>query len=83
MPENLTTFIYAKIVFSFGYIIKKPFLVYDSNALDRLVHLYGITGGLPRLVNNLVTTCLICACGKKQRLIDEEIVYQAQRELEI
>jgi type II secretory pathway predicted ATPase ExeA len=45
--------------------------------------IYGITKGLPRLVNNLVTTCLIIASGKKQRLVDEDIVYQAQQELEI
>jgi type II secretory pathway predicted ATPase ExeA len=54
--------------------------IFTPSALEAI---YGITGGLPRLVNNLVTTCLICACGKKQRLIDDEIVYQAQRELEI
>ena len=45
--------------------------------------IYCITNGLPRLVNNLVTTCLISACGKKQRQIDADVVYQAQRELEI
>lgn len=45
--------------------------------------IYGITKGLPRLVNNLVTTCLIIASGKKERQIDEDIVYQAQQEQEI
>ena len=45
--------------------------------------IYGITKGLPRLVNNLVTTCLIIASGKKQRQVDEDVVYQAQQELEI
>jgi type II secretory pathway predicted ATPase ExeA len=45
--------------------------------------IYGITKGLPRLVNNLVTTCLIIAGGKKQRQVDEDVVYQAQQELEI
>jgi len=45
--------------------------------------IYGITKGLPRLVNNLVTTCLIVASGKKERQIDEDIVYQAQQEQEI
>lgn len=45
--------------------------------------IYAVTNGLPRLVNNLVTTCLICACSKKQKEIDPEVVYQAQQELEI
>ncbi|MBC7326062.1 MAG: AAA family ATPase [Moorella sp. (in: Bacteria)] len=54
--------------------------IFPPPALEAI---YGITNGLPRLVNNLVTTCMLCACSKKQRLIDEEIVYQAQRELEI
>lgn len=45
--------------------------------------IYSITGGLPRLTNNLATTCLLCAYNKKQRTIDEEIVYQAQGELNI
>ena len=44
--------------------------------------IYAITKGLPRLVNNLVTTCLLCAYGQKQRQIDAEVVYQAQQELE-
>ncbi|CEP68088.1 AAA+ ATPase domain [Moorella glycerini] len=55
----------------------------DIFAPAALEAIYGITNGLPRLVNNLVTTCMLCACGKKQRLIDAEIVYQAQMELEI
>ncbi|MDA8211654.1 MAG: AAA family ATPase [Clostridia bacterium] len=42
-----------------------------------------VTGGLPRLVNNLVTNCLLVACEKKQRQIDEEVVYQAQNELNL
>ncbi len=47
-----------------------------------LENIYSITHGLPRLVNNLATTCLICAYGKKLRQIDAEVVYQAQQELE-
>ena len=45
--------------------------------------IYGITKGLPRLVNNLVTTCLIIAAGKKQQQINEDVVYQSQQELEV
>jgi len=54
--------------------------VFNPAALEAI---YGITKGLPRLINNLVTTCLIIASGKKQRQIDEDVVYQAQQELEI
>jgi len=42
-----------------------------------------ITKGLPRLVNKLVTSCLICAYGRKQKQIDEDVVYQASQELEV
>jgi type II secretory pathway predicted ATPase ExeA len=41
------------------------------------------TNGLPRLINSLVTNCLLYAYGKKQRQIDDEVVYQAQNELNI
>lgn len=45
--------------------------------------IYASTNGLPRLVNSLVTNCLLYAYGQKQRQIDEEVVYQAQSELNI
>ncbi|MBC7346427.1 MAG: AAA family ATPase [Clostridia bacterium] len=45
--------------------------------------IYATTNGLPRLINNLVTTCLILAAGEKKTVVDQEIVYQAQKELEI
>jgi len=35
------------------------------------------------MVNSLVTNCLLYAYEKKHRQIDEEIVYQAQSELNI
>jgi len=41
--------------------------------------IHSITNGLPRLVNNLITACLLCACAKRQK--HEEVVYQAQQEL--
>jgi len=43
--------------------------------------IYGVTNGVPRLVNSLATNCLLYACEKKQRQVDEETVYQAQSEL--
>lgn len=45
--------------------------------------IYATTKGLPRLINSLVTNCLLYACEKKHRQINEEVVYQAQSELNI
>ena len=45
--------------------------------------IYASTNGLPRLVNSLLTNCLLYAYGQKLRQIDEEVVYQAQSELNI
>jgi type II secretory pathway predicted ATPase ExeA len=45
--------------------------------------IFAITKGLPRMVNNIATACLICACARKQREVDEEIVYQAQAEVNL
>lgn len=49
--------------------------LFTASAIDAI---YGATKGFPRLVNNLAT-----ACSKKQRLIDEEAVFQAQNEINI
>ncbi len=54
--------------------------IFTASAIEAI---YATTKGLPRLVNSLVTNCLLYAYGKKQRLIDEEVVYQAQSELNI
>jgi type II secretory pathway predicted ATPase ExeA len=54
--------------------------LFTINAIDAI---YGNTSGFPRLVNNLVNSCLMTAYSAKQRVIDEEIVYQAQNELNI
>lgn len=45
--------------------------------------IYSTTNGLPRVVNSLITNCLLYAFSKKQLQIDEEVVYQAQTELNI
>lgn len=42
--------------------------------------IFATTNGLPRLVNSLVTNCLLFSYEKKLRRIDEEVVYQAQSE---
>ena len=54
--------------------------IFTPTALETM---YSITGGLPRLVNNLATASLLYACGQKQRHIDEEAIYQAQGELNL
>lgn len=54
--------------------------IFTPQAFDAI---HAITGGLPRLINNLVTTALLCAFGKRERRIDEEIIYLAQTELNL
>ncbi|ABO49077.1 AAA ATPase [Desulforamulus reducens MI-1] len=54
--------------------------IFTDSAIDAI---YATTKGLPRLINNLVTNCLLYAYYKKLRQIDEEVVYQAQNELNI
>lgn len=54
--------------------------IFDDSALEAI---YASTNGLPRLINSLLTNCLLYACEKKQRHIDEEVVYQAQSELNV
>jgi len=41
------------------------------------------TGGALRLVNTLAAASLTCACSRNQSFVDEEIVYQADRDIEI
>lgn len=45
--------------------------------------IYGVTKGFPRLVNNLATNALLYASSKNLRVIDEEVIYQAQSELSL
>ena len=54
--------------------------IFSISALEAV---YAITSGMPRLINNLVTTSMLCACEKRERYIDEELIYQAQTELNI
>lgn len=41
------------------------------------------TGGALRVINNLVTASLTCAYSRDRNQIDEEIIYQADRDIEI
>jgi len=63
--------------------LKMAGLVEDIFAPNTFELIYNITGGLPRVINNLVTACMIYACSKKIRIIDEDVVYHAHREMEI
>ena len=57
----------------------------DQNLFSQVAceSIFSLTGGLPRLVNNLAVAALTCAYGKNQSLVDDEIVYQAARDIEI
>ena len=45
--------------------------------------IFSQTNGSPRLVNNLATASLTCAYAKNQACIDDELVYQAAKDIEI
>lgn len=45
--------------------------------------IYAITNGVTRLINSIATNSLICAFAQKKRFVDEEIVYQAQSEMNL
>ena len=53
--------------------------LFSPQAADAI---HSLTNGWPRLINSLATNCLLCACGKEQRQIDEEVVYIAQGEFQ-
>jgi len=48
-----------------------------------ILAIHSMSGGLPRVVNSLATNCLIYACQKGERYVDEECVYQAANELKL
>lgn len=74
-PEELSDFIVSRLKLAGGH--EK---IFTTSAFEAI---YPITNGFPRLINSLITACLLSACEKKVRLIDEEIVYLAQAELNI
>lgn len=53
--------------------------LFSPQAADAI---HSLTNGWPRLINNLATNCLLCACAKQQPHIDEEVVYVAQGEFQ-
>ena len=54
--------------------------IFTQTAIEAI---YSASKGIPRLVNNLVTASLMYACSIKQKHIDEEIVYQGQKDFDI
>jgi len=54
--------------------------VFSDAALESV---FTSTGGAVRLVNNLAAAALTCACSRGLRTVDEEVVYQADRDIEI
>ncbi|MFZ5944221.1 MAG: ExeA family protein [Bacillota bacterium] len=74
-PQELDDFISSRLKFA-G--VQEE--IFTTSAIEAI---YAITNGFPRLINSLATACLLSACENKVRLIDEEIVYLAQAELNI
>jgi type II secretory pathway predicted ATPase ExeA len=48
-----------------------------------LEFMFTSSGGAVRLINNLAAASLTCACSRNLHVVDEEIVYQADRDIEI
>lgn len=58
--------------------------VHDNIFSDAAIEaINSVSGGFPRTINNIITNCLLLAYEKKQRHVDEEIVFQAQNELNL
>jgi type II secretory pathway predicted ATPase ExeA len=54
--------------------------IFTDTALESI---FTATGGAVRLINTLAAASLTCACSRNQDMVDEEIVYQADRDIEI
>jgi type II secretory pathway predicted ATPase ExeA len=54
--------------------------IFTDAALESI---FTSSGGALRVVNNLATASLTCACSRNLSTVDEEIVYQADRDIEI
>ena len=48
-----------------------------------LESIFTSAGGALRLINTLAVAALTFACSRNLRVVDEEIVYQADRDIEI
>ncbi len=54
--------------------------IFSQAALEAM---HSLSKGIPRLINNLATSSLIYACSKKMDQVDEETVYQGQKDFEL
>lgn len=54
--------------------------IFTPTAIEAI---YSVSKGIPRLVNNLATASLMYACAKRQERLDEETVYQGQKDFDI
>lgn len=54
--------------------------IFSENAIEAL---YSQTKGIPRILNNLITASLTCSASLKQNIVDEEVVFQASKDIEI
>lgn len=54
--------------------------IFQASAIRAM---YGLTKGIPRLINTLATNALLYASSKNLRTVDEEVIYQAQSELSL
>jgi len=54
--------------------------IFSAAALEAL---FVSSGGALRMINSLAAASLACACARSQELIDDEIVFQAGKDIEI
>jgi len=54
--------------------------IFSPAALESI---FASSGGALRVVNNLAVASLACACSRNLSLVDEEVVYQAGKDIEI
>jgi len=54
--------------------------IFTSSAAEAI---YSQSKGIPRLVNNLATSSLMYECSVRKEQVDEEIVYQGQKDFDI
>jgi general secretion pathway protein A len=74
--EELKDYIQSRLKYAGAMEIN----LFSDSALDSI---FAITKGAPRIVNNLVTSCLMYACANQIRLLNEEVVYEANRDIEL
>ena len=54
--------------------------IFDESALEAI---FTSTGGALRLINTLATAALTCACSCNKNRVDDEIVFKADRDIEV